>query len=217
MREFWKFWNNGKGGGGVCWTQAAALEWRTGFGVSLNQAFEELVELRTKERDRGRAAIGRKLNPDPERADDELIHYQPMQDRPISLPFGTPSLGVIPADDWRTFRLVVDADGHPTSSLEYAASRIPAWSQVEFDYQSTIELWLALVRGKSKQKEQREIREAIEVLAASRDWSSLKAVPRMRRIEAHLGKKDGWCAPRTYYRALKDYLAAHPTNDCSAS
>ena len=150
------------------WQLGAALEWRTvKYGVSLGQAFAELVDLRTKERARGMTAIGIALNPDPERSDDGLIDYQPMQDRPTSIPLGTPCLGVIPADDWKTFRPVVDGEGRPTSNLEYASSRVPAWARVEFDYQSTMEAWLAVIRGPGQPATDAEIDDWMRANAAT--------------------------------------------------
>jgi hypothetical protein len=57
----------------------------------------------------------------------------------------------------------------------------------------------------SKQKERRQVREAIEVLATASDWSGLNAEPRRRRIEKHLNWLEGQCKPRTYDRALGDF------------
>jgi hypothetical protein len=62
----------------------------------------------------------------------------------------------------------------------------------------------------SKQKERRQVREAIEVLATAPDWSGLHGELRLRRVEAHLGKK---CSPRTYGRAWADYQAVQATSE----
>jgi hypothetical protein len=56
----------------------------------------------------------------------------------------------------------------------------------------------------SRQKERRQVREAIEALADTPGWSGLKDEPRMRRIEKHLGWKDHRCKRRTYDRAKGD-------------
>jgi hypothetical protein len=60
----------------------------------------------------------------------------------------------------------------------------------------------------SRQKERRQIREAIQALADAPGWSGLKAEPRMRRIEKHLNWTDHQCKRRTYDRALVDFERA---------
>ena len=56
----------------------------------------------------------------------------------------------------------------------------------------------------SKQKERRQVREAIEALATLPSWSGLKAEPRMRRIEEHLNWVKYQCKRKTYERAKGD-------------
>jgi hypothetical protein len=147
--KFSKHWNNGKGGITEHWSLKDALEWRMRAGVTVEQAFRELVEIRSKEPNRGWAAFGMRLRADPERLDAELIHYEPYQDRPTSLSLGTPFLGVIPADDWGTFEPVVDENGRPTNSVRYASSHEDAWARVEFDRERTQQAWLRLIKSAS--------------------------------------------------------------------
>jgi hypothetical protein len=62
----------------------------------------------------------------------------------------------------------------------------------------------------SRQRERRQIREAIEALAIAPNWTGLDVEPRMRLIEEHLNWQRLQCKRRTYARAWGDYQAAQP-------
>jgi hypothetical protein len=121
------------------WPLADALAWRLQWQCSLNEAFGELAQICLEGRVQ---AIGVSIGSHPERPSDwDFPSYLPFVDPPSAIPVGTPGLGLIPADHWSDFCPVLDHDQHPTSGLDYASVRLPAWRNVEFDRDALVLVW----------------------------------------------------------------------------
>ena len=68
-----------------------------------------------------------------------------------------------------------------------------------------------------KRRERSQIVEALPVLITASDWNAIGIKEKCARVEAHLNKAKGWCAPRTYHRAAVDFERTTQIEDGAAS
>jgi len=124
------------------WKLADALKWRLRHGGTLDNAESELAAMCGNEIIE---ATGLVAGSHPERKE-EPLWWQPFIHPASSHRLGTPRHAVLRASNWADLRVVRDADGQPTSDLEFKDYLSPAWQAVELeDRYAAMKAWRAAI------------------------------------------------------------------------